>query len=224
MLKAQTMKMPTMLRALLVACLLLPAAILAAPDVRVVGLFSDRAVVVIDGRQQVLRAGAPAQDGVRLISADSESAELEIGGERITARLDGRVTARKSPPPAKREIQVWRNPRGMYTTVGSINGLTVDFLVDTGASKVAMNTGMARRLGIDYRLVGEPASVTTASGVENAWLVTLDTVKLGDLLVRNVGGVVVDGDYPEITLLGMSYLNRFEISNDGQLMTLRMKY
>lgn len=218
------MKMPAMLRALLIACLLFPVAPAAAPEVRVVGLFSDRAVVVIDGRRQVLRAGASATDGVRLIRADSEAAVLEIDGERVTAQLDGRVTARTSSPAKKQEIRLWRNPHGMYTTVGSINGLTVHFLVDTGASKVAMNTGMARRLGIDYRLEGEPASVTTASGVEHAWLVTLDTVRLGDTLVRNVGGVVVDGDHPEITLLGMSFLNRFEISNDGQLMTLRMKY
>lgn len=219
------MEMPAMLRALLAACLLVPlTAVTAAPDVRVVGLFSDRAVVMIDGRQQLLRAGAPARGGLRLLSADSEQAVLEIDGERVTARLDGRVTAITTRPPAAQEVQVHRNLNGMYTTVGSINGLTVDFLVDTGATSVAMNRHTARRLGIDYRLVGEPAAVTTASGVERAWRVNLDSVQVGEVRIRNVAGVVIDSEQPQTTLLGMSFLGRFEIDNDGQRMTLRQKY
>jgi aspartyl protease family protein len=158
-----------------------------------------------------------------LISADSESAILEIDGERTEVWLDRRITARKRSVRQK-EVQVWRDPRGMYTTVGSINSLPVSFLVDTGASTVAMNTAQARRLGIDYRVTGAPTTVQTASGTVNAWSVTLATIKVGDLLLRNVGAVVVDGDQPATTLLGMNYLRRFEIANDGQLMTLRLKY
>jgi len=112
----------------------------------------------------------------------------------------------------------------MYTTVGSINGLPVSFLVDTGATQVAMNAAQARRLGIDYRVTGSPAEVTTASGVERAWMVSLDSVKLGELEVRNVQAVVLDGAQPQTTLLGMSYLGRMKIINDGQLMTLQKKY
>ena len=94
-----------------------------------VGLFSNRAVVLIDGRQYVLQAGQSSQEGVRLLAADSESALLEIDGHVVEARLDGRVTARKHTAEVQ-EVQIWRNSAGMYTTVGSINGLTVSFLVD----------------------------------------------------------------------------------------------
>jgi aspartyl protease family protein len=195
----------------------------AAPDVRVVGLFNDQAVLQINGRQHVLKAGQTSPEGVKLLEANSESAVLQIEGERVEARLDGRVSARKQGSTA-REVQVWRNTSGMYTTVGSINGLPVSFLVDTGATQVAMNAAQARRLGIDYRVTGSPAEVTTASGVERAWMVSLDSVKLGELEVRNVQAVVLDGAQPQTTLLGMSYLGRMKITNDGQLMTLQKKY
>jgi aspartyl protease family protein len=195
----------------------------AAPDVRVVGLFSDRAVVLIDGRQHVLTAGKSGQGGVRLLAADSESALLEIDGRKVEARLDGRVSARKRTAEVQ-EVQVWRNTAGMYTTVGSINGLTVSFLVDTGATQVALNADEARRLGIDFRVSGTPTTVGTASGVARAWAVMLDSVKVGSLELRNVGAVVLEGNNPQQTLLGMTYLGRLEINNDGRLMTLRKKY
>ena len=195
----------------------------AAPDVRVVGLFNNQAVLQINGRQHVLKAGQTSPEGVKLLEADSESAVLQIEGERVEARLDGRVSAPGRSAAAK-EVQVWRNTSGMYTTVGSINGLPVSFLVDTGATQVAMNAGQARRLGIDYRVTGSPAEVTTASGVERAWMVSLDSVKLGELEVRNVQAVVLDGAQPQTTLLGMSYLGRMKITNDGRLMTLQKKY
>ena len=213
-----------MLRVMLVLCLGLGGMqAMATPDIRVVGLFSGKAVVMIDGQQRVLRAGEPGPQGVRLIEADSEAAVLEVEGERITASLDGRVT-RRSRPATRKEVQVFRNERGLYTTVGAINGLTVPFLVDTGASTVAMNSAQARRLGIDFRVDGEPATVVTASGYTEAWKVTLRSVKVGALEVRGVEAVVIDGDQPATTLLGMSYLNRLEIDNDSQFMTLRLKY
>lgn len=205
------------------AILLSPVRLSAAPDVRVVGLFSGRAVLVIDGRQTVLRAGQTGPGGVQLLAADSESAVLRIDGRRVVARLDGRVTARTHQATAS-EVQISRNTQGMFTTVGSINGLPVSFMVDTGATLVALNSAQARRLGIDYRVTGDAASVTTASGVEPAWSVTLDRVKVGELELHNVAGVVLEGPQPATALLGMSYLGRLEISNDGQLMTLRRKY
>ncbi len=218
------MKNPAIIRTLLLTVLLLSATgALAAPDVRVVGLFSGRAVVQIDGHQAVLRVGETGPQGVRLLSADSESATLEIDGRPVEARLDGRVSARRREAPVQ-EFRIWRDTRGMYTTVGSINGLPVPFLVDTGATQVALNSAQARRLGIDYRVTGTEAAVTTASGVEQVWVVTLDSVKVGDLEVRNVDAVVIDGPQPATTLLGMSYLGRLEINNSGQLMTLRKKY
>ena len=208
---------------LLVLCLWSAVTFVQAADVRVVGLFSGRAVLLVDGQQRLLKPGQTSPEGVTLISATSEEAVLLIDGQETTARLDGRVSARKRTPEVK-EVQVWRDTAGMYTTVGSINGLPVSFLVDTGATSVAMNANQARRLGIDYRVIGRQSGVTTASGVARAWMVTLNTVKVGDLELHNVAAVVLEGAYPATTLLGMSYLGRLEINNDGRLMTLRKKY
>jgi aspartyl protease family protein len=218
------MTLSRILRFLLVLWInLLSLTVQAGTDVRVVGLFSERAVVVIEGRQHVLQVGQSTPEGVRLIAADSESAVFEIDGEEVVARLDGRVTARKRTAEV-REFQISRNTVGMYTTVGSINGRTVSFLVDTGATRVAINAAEARRLGIDYRVVGTPVGVTTASGVERAWGVNLNTVKVGELELRNVGAVVLEGEQPAKALLGMSYLGRLEMTNTGRVMTLRKKY
>jgi aspartyl protease family protein len=208
---------------LLVFCVLAAARVQAAPDLRVVGLFKDRAVVIIEGSQRVLRVGQTSPEGVKLVAADSESALLEYQGEEVRGMLDGRVSTR-SKPPATEEVQIWRNTQGMYATTGSINGLPVSLLVDTGATQVAMNAAQARRLGIDYRVIGRPAAITTASRLEPAWAVTLDSVKVGDIELNNVEGVVLEGAQPQTVLLGMSYLGRLEIRNDGRLLTLQRKY
>jgi aspartyl protease family protein len=208
---------------LLVFCLLMVPGARGAPDVRVLGLFRDRAVVLVDGKQRTLRVGQTSPEGLRLVAADSESALLEYEGEQFSGLLDGRVSTRTRPP-ATEEVQIWRNTQGMYATTGSINGLPVSLLVDTGATQVAMNAAQARRLGIDYRVVGTRAAITTASRLEPAWAVMLDAVKVGDIELRNVEGVVLEGAQPETVLLGMSYLGRLEIHNDGRLLTLQRKY
>ena len=208
---------------LLAFCLFRVPGVQAAPDVRVVGLFKDRAVLIIEGRQHILRVGQTSPEGVKLIEADSESARLEYQGQEFMGMLDGRVSTRTRSP-ATEEVQIWRNPQGMYATTGSINGLPVSLLVDTGATQVAMNAAQARRLGIDYRVTGRPAAITTASRLEPAWAVTLDSVKVGDIELSNVEGVVLEGVQPQTVLLGMSYLGRLEIRNDGRLMTLQRKY
>jgi len=196
----------------------------ALPDLRIVALFKDRVVVFIDGNRRLLAAGETSQEGVVLVSADSDKAVFSIDGQYIEKHLDGRVMPIKNRPVAKSEVQIWRSTSGMFNTVGSINGLPVSFLVDTGATQVAMNAAQARRLGIDFRVEGRAARVTTASGVVNAYAVMLDVVKVGDIKLLNVAGMVIEGAQPERVLLGMSYLGRLQLSNDGQLMTLRKKY
>lgn len=218
------MTLSRIFQTLLVLCLcVLIFNVQAGTDIRVVGLFSERAVVLIDGKQHILRVGQTTPEGVKLIAADSESADLQIDGKVVKATLDGRVTATKRTPDTK-EFQISRNTQGMFTTVGSINGLTVSFLVDTGATNIAMNAAQARRLGIDYRVTGSPMRVTTASGVESAWAVNLNTVKVGELKLHNVRAVVLEGAQPAQTLLGMSYLGQLEMTNTGRLMTLHKKY
>lgn len=199
------------------------ASVLAAERISVMGLFNNKAVVLIDGKQRTLAVNQTSPEGVTLISTDSGSAVLEIDGKRSAYGLGGQSGASLGTS-TQASVQVYRNPQGMYMSAGSINGFPVNFLVDTGASAVAMNSVQAKRLGIDFRMSGEPTMVGTASGVAQAYQVKLARVKIGDIELYNIDAVVLDGTSPSEVLLGMSFLGRLEIQNSGQVMQLKRKY
>lgn len=194
-----------------------------AVDIIVMGLFRNKAIVTIDGKQRVLKPGKTSPEGVSLISSNSSEAVLEFEGERKTYSLGSHISTRfkrdKQP-----SVSIYRNERGMFTTVGSINGFPVNFLVDTGASSVAMNRKEADRLGIDYHLNGTPIGVSTASGFERGWRVHLDRVQVGEVILRNVVGTVIDAHSSPGVLLGMSFLGRLEMNNTNEAMKLKKKY
>ena len=100
----------------------------------------------------------------------------------------------------------------------------MNFLVDTGASMIAMNGDQARRLGIDFRVEGEPARVMTASRAEPAWRVHLDRVRVGSIELNHVEAVVLEGPNPRELLLGMSFLGRLRLVNEGDHLVLRKRY
>lgn len=204
--------------------LLIIAPVAAATDVLVVALFKDKAMVEIDGKRHLLRAGETSPEGVTLVAANSAEAVLEIDGKRSAYPLGSRVSTRFSAPGPRAEVRIWSDQRGMFTTVGAINGMPVQFLIDTGATTVAMNASEAKRLGINYRFKGRPGAVSTASGVARAYQVKLDRVQVGAIKLFNVDAVVLDGDSPRRPLLGMSFLGRVNMQNDGAVMVLRQKF
>lgn len=201
----------------------LAAGAMAVGKITVVGLFKDTAIVIIDGQRRLLRSGDTSPEGVKLISATSTEALLEIDGEQKRFGLGGQVGG-KLAPPEQATVRIWPTPNRMYVVVGSINGYPVDFVVDTGATLVSLSGREARRLGIDYRVVGTPGHSTTASGVAEIYLVNLDRVRVGDIELRNVKGAVHDGDFPPATLLGMSFLGRVNMRQDGPVLELEKKF
>jgi aspartyl protease family protein len=211
-------------RVILPLFLLMAAGVLQARDVLVLGIFPDRALLQVDGERHLLRIGEATDDGIRLLSADSRAGHvvLDIQGRSRQVALGGRAggsfRARESA-----RAQIFANSAGAYTTTGSINGRTVTFLVDTGASAVAMNSNEATRLGIDYTR-GTLTQVHTASGNAFAYRLILDRVKVGEIEQRNVDAMVVVGDAPRIALLGMTFLSRVEIRNEGQALVLEQRF
>ncbi|MBI3187829.1 MAG: TIGR02281 family clan AA aspartic protease [Gammaproteobacteria bacterium] len=193
----------------------------AVESIEVQALFPGKAMLLIDGETKVLSVGQSFA-GVKMISADGKIAVLEIDGEQKNYAAGSGISMSYTKPVHIRE-QIMADTRGMYRTHGSINGRSAHFLVDTGASAVAMSATDAKNLGIKYRLDGEPAQVSTASGVARAWRVKLDSVKLGQLEQKNVDAVVVDGDYPEHILLGMTFLDRLKVTKETGKMTLEKK-
>ncbi|MFW5425971.1 MAG: TIGR02281 family clan AA aspartic protease [Methylophagaceae bacterium] len=191
-------------------------------SVVVVGLFSDQAVVEINHKQQLLKVGKTSPEGVKLISANSKKAVLEIDGIKRTYELGEHISSSYSSTTAQAEVNLWPT-NGMYLTAGSVNGYTVDFLVDTGATAIALNAATAQRVGLDY-LNAKKIGIKTASGTEIGYEVSLDSVQVGDITLNNVRAMVIDGEQPERALLGMTFLNQLEMVRTGEKMNLKQKY
>ena len=195
----------------------------AAPHVRVVGLFPGAAVLNVDGQRKLVKVGQVGPGGVVVVSADSRAAVLRVEGVERTYTLS-REYSEGFAEPQKKQLSVAKGAGGHYWITGSVNGQNLQFLVDTGATSVALNDGHARRLGIDYRSVGSPLQVSTASGTARGWRVTLDRVKVGELEVLGVEAVVLEGSSPTEALLGMSFLNRVGWKVERDMLVLESKY
>lgn len=200
-----------------------PGAAAAEPlYVTAAALFEGRAMLGIDGSQRLLRAGETSPEGVTLISATAREAVIEIDGRRQTL-APGRDSGGGFAAPGRKRVAIQRGGRQEYLVAGTVNGLQVQFLVDTGANVVAMNSADARRLGIDYRLHGAPGAVQTAGGVVPAWSVTLDRVEVAGIVVRHVAASVIEGKHPAQLLLGMSWLGHVSMREEHGVLYLEEK-
>ncbi|MES9942591.1 MAG: retropepsin-like aspartic protease [Candidatus Thiodiazotropha sp. 6PLUC2] len=195
----------------------------AVEKIVVEALFADKAMVSLDGTRRLLKLNKPSPEGVLLISATSKEAVIEINGKRDKYLLGGHITTQFKQP-QQQTAKVWRDQAGAYTTVGTINGLTVKFLVDTGATAVALNTSQAKRLGIPYRIEGKRIYVNTANGVTTGYQVVLDRVQVGNITLNQVSGMVVEGSGPGRVLLGMSFLNRVKMKDQGEVLLLETRF
>ncbi len=194
-----------------------------AVEVSAMALFKDRAVLRIDGRQQLLKIGASSREGVRLISANAAAARIAIDGVEHDLALDGRIQSAFTAAPATQVVRLVPGDGGHYFVDGQINGNGVNFLVDTGATTVAMNKHFARSIGLRYSVEGSRGAVETASGVVAAYRVILDEVKIQSLRLVRVEGTVIDGDYPSKPLLGQSFLNRLDLHRAGAVLEIRAR-
>ncbi|MDO9219431.1 MAG: TIGR02281 family clan AA aspartic protease [Thiobacillus sp.] len=192
-----------------------------AGSVSVMGLFKDKAIVSIDGGKPRTLSTGQTMQGVKLIAADSASASIEVDGKRRTLGM-GQSFAGGTPTGTRQTVSLTADARGHFAAMGSLNGFPVTFLVDTGATSIAINASEARRMGLDYR-AGQATGVGTAAGVVPAWRVKFNTVKVGGIVLNQVDGMVVETGL-DVPLLGMSFLNRMEMRRDGQTMTLTQRY
>ncbi len=188
-------------------------------QVVVVGLFKNKAVVVIDGSQHLLSANQAAIQGVKLIRSNSDLAILEVDGKRNEYRAEGAVGSTDGPSD-ETTVHIYPDNLGMYRTGGTINNSSINFLVDTGATLIAMSSRHANLLGINYRLNGVKSIAATASGNVRTYIVSLDKVTVGGITLTNVKAAVIKGDHPRQVLLGMSFLSRIKFVNKGKALTL----
>jgi aspartyl protease family protein len=202
-----------------------PQISLAIENIIINGLFKDKVVVTIDGKQQILKKNELTPEGVKLIKSNSKEATIEIDGISKVFTLDEKIgNTFKTTSDDKNTISIRKraiikgDANGMYLTKGQINGKTVEFLVDTGATYVSISSGLAKQFKIKYEK-GNKIQLETAKGMSIAYEVKLKKVKVGDIELYNILGVVSD-DMPSITLLGMSFLGKLDMKRKGKTMIL----
>lgn len=173
----------------------------------------------IDGKQRVMKTGETSKEGIKLLSVHKNSATIQYQGQKQTL---GFTSINKTNYKKHRTAQatIWADKRGHFETPGTINGQLVNFLLDTGATSVAMNEVIASKLGIDFRYSGNPTTVSTASGMAAAHSITLGSVKIGDIELKNIDATVIEGGFPTEVLLGMSFLSQVEIERKGNKIKL----
>lgn len=197
------------------------AANVCALNIEAKMLAQGSALLEVDGKARMLRVGARSPEGVLLVSADNKQAVIEVEGKRKTIQLSRGIST-KFQTADKTEIRIASGQGGHYWTKGLINGLPANFLVDTGATAIAMNHFEAERLGIDYR-GGTPITVNTANGTAKAFLVTLSSVSIGNIVVRQVQAAVSTTDSPTEILLGNSYLGKVDLRIEQGVLVLTEK-
>ena len=208
------------LSALAVACAV-PLAAWAA-DVALIGVFGSKAVLTVDGGPpRTIKVGQKTPEGVKLIELSAQEAVIDAGSGARRIAL-GAAALQIGGPAGGAEATLSADSRGHFYGNGSINGQSMRFLVDTGATMVSMGASEARRAGLNPAN-GVPVQVQTANGLARAWHMRLDTIVMEGIKMHGVDAIVHEGELP-IVLLGMSFLNRVDMKRQGGSMVLRKRY
>lgn len=117
----------------------------------------------------------------------------------------------------KRILHLQMNRYGHYVASGYINGSKVSFLLDTGATNVAIPAGVAEQIGLRGQ---RRIQVNTANGVTNAYVTKLDTLRIGEIQLYDLGAAIVPGMGGEQILLGMNVLKQLNFVQQGDTLTL----
>jgi aspartyl protease family protein len=192
----------------------------AVEKISLEALFKDKAIIVIDGARHVLNSGEVSPEGIKLLSTDTqeEKAQIEIDGKPEVLTLG--VVRSSFASKGRGSVTLYPETNGHFYADGIINGVAVRFLVDTGATTIALSGDVADRIGIDYKRFGHPSYVRTASGVAAAYFLTIDNVTVGNITLYNVEAAVQEGSYPKPALLGMSFLGQLDMKRNDAKMDL----
>ncbi len=191
-----------------------------AQAVALSGILGNRALLVVDGTQPRSVAPGEIYRGVKVVSVGRDDAVVEVAGQRHTVALGASPVSVRSGSEGQRVV-LRSDGRGHFTGDGAINGRAMRYMVDTGATAVAIGQPDAERLGLPFR-AGKPVMMNTANGTTQGWRITLDVVRAGDVDVRAVDAVVVPQAMPYV-LLGNSFLSAFHMTRANDEMVLEKR-
>jgi aspartyl protease family protein len=211
------------MRRLFTAASLLAASAAFAQTVSMSGSLGDKALLMIDGAPRTVATGSTVQ-GVKLVSVTGNDAVVEIKGKRVNVVMGGAQVSLggQASSGGGSQIVLTAGSGGHFMTAGGINGKAVRFMVDTGATSVAMSVAEAEHLGLKYR-DGQRGYVSTANGSVQVYRVRLAEVRVGDVVVYDIEAMVVPAQM-EFILLGNSFLTRFQMKRENETMTLSKRF
>ncbi|QGW83589.1 retropepsin-like aspartic protease family protein [Variovorax paradoxus] len=213
------------MKSLVVAAQLLAAAAgaHAASSVMLTGTIGSRAILIVNGAPPKTVAVGETFQGVKLVSLQAEQAVVELEGKRVNLRMDTPVSiGGGTGTGGGSRIVLPADSRGHFMTQGAINGRTVTFMLDTGATSIALSAADAQRIGLDYSK-GQRVQMNTANGVSSGYKLRLQSVRVGDVEVYDVDAIVSPQPMPFV-LLGNSFINRFSMRRDADQMVLEKRY
>ena len=206
------------------AALMLCTSASQAQSVAMTGGMGSKALLVINGGAPKALAAGDEHKGVKVVSVSSEVTVVDVGGKRQTVRLGGAPVSlggAGGSGSSGSQIVLTAGSGGHFMTQGSINGKAIEFMVDTGATTISLSADDARRIGLKYES-GQKVMSQTAGGTRVVYLVRLNSVRIKDVEVFDVQAVVGEDAMP-FALLGNSFLTRFQMKRENDIMTLTKK-
>jgi aspartyl protease family protein len=196
------------------------------PNMQVIGLLKNEAIVLIDGQRKVLKIGDTTSTGYTLIEANSHKAIFSYKGKKSTYTLSTQINSTYTTAQPKEEtyskvVRIPLDKDGKYVTTAKINGKPINVLIDTGANTVTLSEKQAKQLKIDYAKE-ETVTVNTAGGNSKGFLVMLNEITLSGIKVKDVNATILEGEDPKIALLGMTFLSKVSMKFDEKTQILEI--
>jgi len=195
---------------------------IGAQEVGLAGIMGSKAMLIINGAQPESVPIGQTLGGVKVVSIQGDQVIIEIAGKKRPLRVGQHAIGAAPSGDGSGKIVLSADPNGHFHTLGMVNGASVRFMVDTGATSISLGASDARRVGLDFNK-GQRGYSQTANGTVAVSRHVLETVTIGDVTLHYVDAVIMQAEMPE-ALLGMSFLNRMEMQREGSTMTLKKRF
>ena len=201
--------------------LLATAGAVHAQSVALAGMLGSKALLVVDANPPKAVGAGDEYQGVKVITVTKEEATIEVNGTRRVLRLGEAPVSVGARGGSGKRVVLMADSRGHFINSGTINGRVMQYMVDTGASTVAIGRQDAERMGLNYQN-GQPVRMNTANGVAQGWRMKLDSVRIGDVEVFGVEAIITPQPMPYV-LLGNSFLTEFQMTRINDQMVLEKR-
>lgn len=192
-----------------------------AQAVALAGVLGTKALLIVDTNPPRAMGAGDEFKGVQVLAVGRDEATVEVQGARRVLRLGEAPVSVGRRSGTARRVVLMADSRGHFVNTGTINGRVMQYMVDTGASTVAIGRSDADRMGLKYEN-GQPVRMNTANGVTQGWRMRLDSVRIGDVEVTGVDAVVTPQAMPYV-LLGNNFLSGFQMTRTSEQMVLEKR-